>query len=316
MNIQDIAIIANGQWESIFNSLGIVVPENKKHGACPICGGKDRFRFDNKDNRGSYFCNQCGAGNGFDLVSKSLNLSVIDTKNLLADNLGLSNGQPINKQALAQAQNRIDEHTKQQNKLQKLARESACKEALKRFDEASTTITNPYLQNKQVNAYDIYQLGSDLFLPIFHLASGVLVNAQTIKPNGDKRFLKGGLVKGCVHVMGEVVTNPVLIAEGYATGATLHELTGLTTFICFNAGNIYPAVQILHSYLSIVICADNDSHLENNVGINKAVKAATDFNCRAVAPDEQGDFNDLMLAKGKGAVINCLNEVLEVRVAS
>lgn len=316
MNIQDLAIIANGRWDATLNSLGIEVPENKKHGACPICGGKDRFRFDDKEGRGTFYCNQCGAGNGFDLMSRALNLSVIDTKNLLSDQLGLSNGQHINKQALVQARIQTDERAKQQVKLEKLARESACKEALTRFDQASTTITNPYLQNKQVNAYDIYQLGDDLFLPIIHLASGVLVNAQTIKANGDKRFLKGGLVKGCVHLIGETITNPVLIAEGYATGATLHDLTGLTTFICFNAGNIYPAVQILHGFCSVVICADNDSHLENNVGINKAVKAATDFSCRAVAPDEQGDFNDLMLAKGKGAVINCLNEVLDVRVAS
>lgn len=40
----------------------------KTHGPCPACGGKDRFRFDDKDGRGTFYCNQCGAGDGFRLV--------------------------------------------------------------------------------------------------------------------------------------------------------------------------------------------------------------------------------------------------------
>jgi putative DNA primase/helicase len=39
-----------------------------KHTACPMCGGKDRFRFDDKGGSGSYFCNNCGAGTGIDLI--------------------------------------------------------------------------------------------------------------------------------------------------------------------------------------------------------------------------------------------------------
>lgn len=39
-----------------------------KHGPCPICGGKDRYRFDDKDGDGTYFCNAHGAGDGFSLL--------------------------------------------------------------------------------------------------------------------------------------------------------------------------------------------------------------------------------------------------------
>jgi len=42
----------------------------KRHGPCPICGGKDRFRFDDKEGEGTYFCNQCGAGTGLLLLRK------------------------------------------------------------------------------------------------------------------------------------------------------------------------------------------------------------------------------------------------------
>ena len=41
-----------------------------RHGPCPVCGGKDRFRYDDKDGGGTFFCNQCGAGTGLILLRK------------------------------------------------------------------------------------------------------------------------------------------------------------------------------------------------------------------------------------------------------
>ena len=60
---------AKGKWKGILLSLGI--PETTlrdKHGPCPICGGEDRFRWDNKEGRGTFVCNQCGAGDGMKLA--------------------------------------------------------------------------------------------------------------------------------------------------------------------------------------------------------------------------------------------------------
>ena len=62
---------ARGRWREILSRLGI---ETRflvnKHGPCPLCGGKDRFRFDDRDGSGSYYCNGCGAGVGIILVRK------------------------------------------------------------------------------------------------------------------------------------------------------------------------------------------------------------------------------------------------------
>jgi putative DNA primase/helicase len=60
-----------GRWESILTSLGVATDFlSKKHGPCPICGGKDRYRFDNKDQRGTWYCSHDGAGDGFALLRK------------------------------------------------------------------------------------------------------------------------------------------------------------------------------------------------------------------------------------------------------
>ncbi|MEO5364637.1 MAG: toprim domain-containing protein [Magnetococcus sp. DMHC-8] len=47
-----------------------------KHGSCPWCGGKDRFRFDNRDGSGSFICNGCGAGDGFAFVGRLIGSDV------------------------------------------------------------------------------------------------------------------------------------------------------------------------------------------------------------------------------------------------
>jgi putative DNA primase/helicase len=65
---------ARGRWPEILARLGVdrsyLYPLNKK-GPCPICrAGKDRYRFDDKDGSGSYFCNQCGPGVGLTLLRK------------------------------------------------------------------------------------------------------------------------------------------------------------------------------------------------------------------------------------------------------
>lgn len=58
-----------GRWRSALMEFGVdgALLVNK-HGPCPMCGGKDRFRFDDKAGSGSWYCNQCGSGDGFSLL--------------------------------------------------------------------------------------------------------------------------------------------------------------------------------------------------------------------------------------------------------
>jgi putative DNA primase/helicase len=74
MQRERIGDLCVGRWESILTSLG-VAPEvlTGKHGPCPMCGGKDRFRFDNKEGRGTWYCSHCGAGDGFKFLLLSNN---------------------------------------------------------------------------------------------------------------------------------------------------------------------------------------------------------------------------------------------------
>ena len=62
---------ARGRWKEILPRLGIECRFLvNKHGPCPLCGGRDRYRFDDRDGSGSYYCNQCGPGPGLMLIRK------------------------------------------------------------------------------------------------------------------------------------------------------------------------------------------------------------------------------------------------------
>ncbi|ENE1775066.1 DNA primase, partial [Salmonella enterica] len=74
MNVTETVKQACGYWPRILPALGVKVIKNR-HQSCPVCGGSDRFRFDDKEGRGTWFCNQCGAGDGLKLVEKVFGVS-------------------------------------------------------------------------------------------------------------------------------------------------------------------------------------------------------------------------------------------------
>jgi putative DNA primase/helicase len=84
---------------------------------------------------------------------------------------------------------------------------------------------HPYLLKKNVKAHGVKQLDGELLIPVKD-SNGTLHGLQKINPDGDKRFEPATAVKGHFHQIG-IPWEEILIAEGYATAATIHEVTGL-----------------------------------------------------------------------------------------
>jgi putative DNA primase/helicase len=69
--MQRVSEAAKGRWHGILPQLGISSKLlRNKHGPCPMCGGKDRFRFDDREGKGTWICNKCGSGDGAELVKR------------------------------------------------------------------------------------------------------------------------------------------------------------------------------------------------------------------------------------------------------
>ncbi|AEP12064.1 protein of unknown function (DUF927) [Chloracidobacterium thermophilum B] len=191
-------------------------------------------------------------------------------------------------------------------------------ERLWRRSRAATT-DNPYLQRKNVQPHSARTgwggLSDVLFVPLRD-AEWQIWNLQLIQPDGGKRFLKGGRVSGLFHPFGTREDfergKAILVCEGWATGATLHEATGLPVAAAMNCGNLLPAARALREKFpgqKLVICADDDWKTAGNPGVTKAEKAACSVGAVVVVPPWSGergekdtDFNDLARAEGLDAV--------------
>jgi putative DNA primase/helicase len=85
-----------GRWHGILPALGISEKFLKrKNGPCPMCGGKDRFRFTDKDGKGTWFCNNCHGGNGVALVMKFTGLPFQEAAQRIEQLIGTAPAQPI-----------------------------------------------------------------------------------------------------------------------------------------------------------------------------------------------------------------------------
>ena len=181
------------------------------------------------------------------------------------------------------------------------------------------TATHAYLTRKRIKAHGARLHNGALVVPMRD--GGKLHSLQFIDPNGDKRFLAGGRVAGCYYSIGNPKgTAALCIAEGFATGATIHESTGYPVAVAFNAGNLSPVARALRSKfpnLKLILCADDDTSTPGNPGLTKATEAARSVGGLLAIPDfgtvrpaDVSDFNDLTARCGAEAVKQAITRAL------
>jgi putative DNA primase/helicase len=183
---------------------------------------------------------------------------------------------------------------------------------------------HPYLAAKGIKPHGIKQLRASLVVPVRD-TTNTLHGMQFIMPDGTKKFKTGTVVTGCYHAIGKV-NRKILIAEGYATGATLHEATGHAVACAFTAGNLKPVAEALkqkYPDIVIVICADDDHNTVGNPGLTKAREAALAVNGLLVVPcfpatrgPKDTDFNDLHQAEGIESVRRQVEQAQATRQSS
>ncbi|HHE2923246.1 TPA: primase-helicase zinc-binding domain-containing protein [Escherichia coli] len=309
MNVTDTVKQACGHWPRILPALGVTVIKNR-HQACPVCGGSDRFRFDDKEGRGTWFCNQCGAGDGLKLVEKVFGVTPSEAAGKV--NAVTGNLPPVAPAVTAAA----DAETEADRK-------AAAALAVKLTEKARPATGNAYLTRKGFPGRECLTLttlhktggvtyrAGDVVVPLYD-DSGALINVQLINADGLKRTLKGGQVKGTCHILDgkKEAGKRLWIAEGYATALTVHHLTGETVMVALSSVNLlslaslarqkYPACQI-------VLAADRDL---NGDGQTKASAAAESCEGVVALPPVFGDWNDAYTQHGGEATRKAMYDAI------
>lgn len=191
------------------------------------------------------------------------------------------------------------------DQVQELNQATAAKIAANMWKEARES-SHPYLERKGVQAHGCRVLRHMLLVP-FYDSSGNLTTVQMIfaDTNRHKENLKNGKIIGCCHIIDGDNTR-IYICEGFATGATINELTGCKVLVAHNAGNLIHVAKEARRQRPdgvIILASDNDHATAGNPGIKAASAAAAAINAQIVIPDcsPGTDFNDMAQLDPAGA---------------
>lgn len=290
---------ARGNWRLLLPQLGVDSKYLRNvHGPCPICGGEDRFRWDDQHGEGGYICNGCGAGDGFSLVMKATGRSFAQVAQELETILGVRGEKDATRDNV-EAQQRA---------------------AMRRLWEGAGRVS----QTGPVASYLTFRVGGVWHSPsvrehhrvrvgeatfsalvakvVTHDDKAINLHITLIGPDGRKaavdmprRVMPGRLPDGCAIRL--ATAEPVMgVAEGIETAISASMLYDMPVWACIN-GNVLskwiPPEIAEHVY----VFADNDA---NYTGQAKAYALANrlvvQYKRRAevmVPPDPDTDWNDV-----------------------
>ncbi len=309
MQREKTAVLATGRWRSILPALGI---DSKflvnRHGPCPVCSGTDRFRFDDKEGKGSWICNRCGSGDGIKLVMLLRGVDFRGACALIDPEIGSANVEPP----------RDDPDPEQTRK--SMAKMGQAAAAVKEHDPVHRYLTRrlgpgviipPSLRTLRSCLYkdDDHLSYHPAMLASVRDANGkwVALHRTYLTPDGFKADLPearkaiGRLPDGCAvrlfepaHVMG--------IAEGIETALSAAILFNVPVWAALNSGRL-KVWQPPAETLEVLVFGDNDANCDGQEAayalgkrLNRTITALV------LIPETPGsDWNDVLAAKRRSA---------------
>lgn len=316
---------ANGNWSDIFEQLNIDVG-NGRHQACPSCGGKDRFKFDDKNGGGTWFCNQCEpkSGDGFNLIQNVEGCTAAQSKDIVLSIVGApmaTSSRSTNKnkgssesdviaatatfaQSIWVGRVEINDHPYMLKKgLAGIVVSTSGGEHMRTFNDDKT-------KNRKTEKI---RSGS-LIVPYYRRSTDKgepkICQIEYIDGNGSKRFLTGrGTKKGAWHRI-DGHEDLICVGEGFATAMTVNLMVGAMCLVAGGSGSV-PSVfeDAVSRYPGgrYFLLTDNDE-----AGSKIEKRYEKDCRVRSVSPpdDSCNDWNDYFQRHGEEKTREELNRQL------
>jgi putative DNA primase/helicase len=301
-----------------------------------VCGRLVRCRVEgDREKRGWYVLHELFGVGGDTLIVGSFGIWHGPSNNAQKIEIGKDRLSPEQQEGMRR---RLKEDRQRADQARQREADRAAAAAAKAWTKCAPDGEAEYLHRKGVAAHGVrFSPSGAVVLPLLDVAGKihglqVIRTAAEAKAKGrpQKEFWPRGVVKkGHFHLVG-IPTTILLVAEGYATAASLHAATGLPTAVAFDAGNLAPVAAALHKRYKaakILICADDDAFTDGNPGVSLASAAAVEVGGSYVRPefaDEAGrrskfermghkitDFNDLHALEG----LHVVRQQIEARIS-
>lgn len=297
----DVRTVTQGRWRSILAAMGMDERAlSGRHTACPMCGGKDRFRFDDREGRGTYFCSGCGAGDGVQLAMGISGQSFRDVATQIERIAGTV------RPSTAKPERSDDDKL---NALRRVFRESKPIErgdeaelyllgrGLKMLDLPMSIRTHPGMQYRDgAEAVGTYAaMLATVTSPTGQAVSihrTYLQNARKAPLAAPKKLMQGLPLAGAAIRL-TPVSRTLGIAEGVETALAAFELFEIPVWSCISANGIetfIPPEGVEH----VVIFGDHDQNFTGQAAAYRAAHrlSVKGFETEVVIPPVAGDWLD------------------------
>jgi len=275
--------LVKDRWQGVLLALGV---DGKfltgKHIDCPICkSGKDKFRFDNKEGRGTFYCNDCGAGDGWKLLRLIHGWDFRTAANKVdgvigrvrKTNFNLAVGAEKRQQRLDRIATRIRPVNSSVKVLQYLSRRGFSHKTIKALSDDVGFVQNlEYWENgRVVGRYEalvsaVRYKGKVITYHLTYLENGFKANVEA-----PRKYLPPirSLAGSAVQAM-PLSSGVVGIAEGIESALAAYEIFNIPTWAATNANNL-DSFDIPSRTEKLIIFSDND---KNFVGQKSAYSLA------------------------------------------
>lgn len=292
---------STGRWRDILTRIGVPAESlSNKMGPCPMCGGKTRFRFDDKSGSGSWFCNHCGAGYGIHLAMKYTGKDFKSTVEEIDRMDGLQKTEippeidpRIRLRKIAESCMRDDGTIAEYMRNRGIT--IPVPESLKLYAEM------PYFEDgKQVNKYHAMcaifsdQNGAAASYHVTYLFGG-----SKAPVSSARKFMKPAIeTKGGAIRLTKTIPETLAVAEGIETALSVTQLYGYPCWATYCAGML-EAFVVPDGVKRLIICADNDKSYTGQKAAyllaNKTAIKHHDMQIDVTMPGvAETDFNDVL----------------------
>lgn len=285
--MNDVREYAKNKWPFILTAIGIN-PRflSRRNGPCPICGGKDRFRFTDYNGEGRYYCNQCGPGDGFDLAAKVTGKKFNEIRDYIMKNA-------VNVKPLTNPIN-LDECHKEQAKVWGNGKKPKADGLVRRYLIDRLGIYPEKVKNIREYENQMIARVTDVNDMGVNIHRTFLIEKNGLVGKTDKKIMRGEIPKGSAIRL-TPVAKTLGIAEGIETALSASLLFRVPVWSVISTVGMINWIPPEDTE-NIIIYGDND---ENYAGQSAAYQLANKLTARyhkrvevRIPPSVGTDWND------------------------